>query len=93
MGDLLFNLRIWCIHFQIWKNFKIVPMFAWYDFWMGIFVDTKKDCWYIFIFPTLGIKLEGIAIKRNTKYNWKKDPFIFLFTWRGKSRYEKYRNE
>lgn len=56
MGDLFFNLRIWCIHFKIWNHFKIKPMFAWYDLWVGLFVDVKKDCWYIFILPMLGIK-------------------------------------
>jgi hypothetical protein len=72
-------------------------MFAWYDFWIGIFVDTKKLNWYVFIFPMLGIRIEGISINRNTHYNWKKDPFIFLFEWRGKSRYDifkrKYRKD
>lgn len=28
---------------------RIKPMVAWYDFWVGVFVDVKK--WRIYIFP------------------------------------------
>ncbi len=37
---------------------KIKVIFAWYDFWIGFFWDTKKKWLYIFLIPTLGIVLK-----------------------------------
>ena len=34
---------------------KIEPIFAWYDLWIGMFVDAKKHRVYIFPLPCLGI--------------------------------------
>ena len=34
---------------------KIKPIFAWYDFWVGAFVDTAKRRIYFFPVPMLGI--------------------------------------
>ncbi|KKM64872.1 hypothetical protein LCGC14_1496950 [marine sediment metagenome] len=36
---------------------KIKLIFAWYDFWVGLFYDRKKRVLYIFPIPTVGIKL------------------------------------
>jgi len=41
---------------------RIEPIFAWYDFWIGLFYDRKKRIIYIFPFPTIGFK---ITLKRN----------------------------
>lgn len=36
---------------------KIRLMFAWYDLWVGVFVDRSNRRLYIFPLPTLGIKI------------------------------------
>lgn len=79
MGDLIFNLRIWNLHFQIERQRSCNFMFAWYDFWVGVFVDTKKTTIYIFPIPMVGIKIVGFAIRWNSHYSLMKHPFIWLF--------------
>ncbi|MDF2615402.1 MAG: hypothetical protein K0Q47_57 [Sedimentibacter sp.] len=37
---------------------KIKPMFAWYDFWIGLFYDKNKKILYVFPIPMFGIKIE-----------------------------------
>ena len=32
-------------------------LFAWYDMWVGVFIDTKKAALYLFPIPMLGIKV------------------------------------
>jgi len=34
---------------------KIKFLFAWYDFWVGLFYDAKKSILYIFPIPTIGV--------------------------------------
>lgn len=34
---------------------KIKPIFAWYDFWVGLFLDQAKKRVYFFPVPMLGI--------------------------------------
>jgi hypothetical protein len=38
-------------------RFKIVPMFAWYDCWLGMFWDNKQKLLYVFPVPMLGFKV------------------------------------
>lgn len=37
---------------------KIYLIFAWYDFWIGLYFDRKKKCLYFFPFPMIGFVLE-----------------------------------
>jgi hypothetical protein len=37
---------------------KITPIFAWYDFWVGVFWDRHKRCLYIFPIPCVGIRIQ-----------------------------------
>lgn len=36
----------------------IKPIFAWYDFWVGLFWDSKKRRLYVFLIPMVGIVIE-----------------------------------
>ena len=37
---------------------KIRPIFAWYDLWIGVFVDTKNRRIYIFPIPCIGLRID-----------------------------------
>jgi hypothetical protein len=37
---------------------KISLIFAWYDFWIGLFYDRQKRRLYIFPIPMFGIQLD-----------------------------------
>lgn len=37
---------------------KIRPMLAWYDIWVGVFIDTSKRRVYVFPLPCLGIRID-----------------------------------
>lgn len=39
------------------KNVKIKPVFAWYDLWVGLFVDVPKQTAYVFPIPMFGLKI------------------------------------
>lgn len=34
---------------------RVRPTLAWYDFWVGVFVDWKKKRVYIFPVPMVGV--------------------------------------
>lgn len=54
---------------------NIKPIFAWYDFWLGWFWDSKKRKLYIFPIPTLGIVLhfpEKIKLDPDLRKYWQK---------------------
>lgn len=36
---------------------KIKFIFAWYDIWIGVFIDRQKWCVYIFPIPCFGIRI------------------------------------
>lgn len=46
------------------QSWKMVPMFAWYDFWIGLFWDQQKKRLYIFPIPMLGICIHFPAPER-----------------------------
>lgn len=37
---------------------KIRPMFAWYDLWIGVFVDQAKRRIYVFPLPCIGLRID-----------------------------------
>ena len=37
---------------------KIEPIFAWYDLWVGVFIDRPKRRIYVFPVPCLGIVIQ-----------------------------------
>lgn len=40
------------------SGYKVRYLFAWYDLWIGVFIDRKKDTIYIFLIPMLGVVIE-----------------------------------
>lgn len=75
----IFNLRIWKIHFQIERGWSIKFIFAWFDFWVGLFFDNHKRSLYIFPIPMFGIKITGMWLAWNRVYDFRRFPFIWLF--------------
>lgn len=37
---------------------RVRPVFAWYDIWVGVFVDTNKRRVYVFPVPMLGLVVD-----------------------------------
>lgn len=37
---------------------KVRPIFAWYDLWIGAFVDRPKHRLYLFPLPCIGLLIE-----------------------------------
>ena len=37
---------------------RVRPIFAWYDFWVGLFWDQKKRVLYILPLPMVGLRIE-----------------------------------
>ena len=37
---------------------RVRPIFAWYDIWVGVFVDRKKRRVYVFPAPVLGLVVD-----------------------------------
>lgn len=37
---------------------RIRPIFAWYDLWVGLFIDRAKRRAYLFPLPMLGLVIE-----------------------------------
>lgn len=33
-------------------------MIAWYDAWVGVFIDTKKRTVYVFPLPCIGLRIQ-----------------------------------
>ena len=36
---------------------RVEPMFAWYDIWVGVFVDVERKRVYVFPVPMFGFKI------------------------------------
>jgi hypothetical protein len=43
---------------------KIKPFFKWYDFWIGVYIDTKERAVYICPIPMFGVKIWRYSFSR-----------------------------
>ncbi len=41
-----------------WASLKVRPIFAWFDLWVGVFIDRPNRRVYIFPIPCFGIVVE-----------------------------------
>ena len=50
---------MWCWLMLIWlvKDRKAVPIFRWYDFYVGWYWSKETKCLYLFYCPMLGLKI------------------------------------
>ena len=37
---------------------RIKPLFAWYDIWIGVFIDTRKQRLYVLPIPCVGVVID-----------------------------------
>jgi hypothetical protein len=49
-------------------RFKVLPLFRWYDFYIGVFIDRKArfNTVYIFPLPMFGIRIQWGNLPRKT---------------------------
>jgi len=40
------------------EPFRVRPMFAWYDLWVGAFWDQRRRRLYVMLLPTLGFHVQ-----------------------------------
>jgi len=40
------------------RRWSVKPMFAWFDLWVGVFIDKPKRRIYIFPIPCLGVVIQ-----------------------------------
>lgn len=40
------------------RRLRLRPMFAWYDLWVGVFIDRAKRRAYVFPLPCLGVVVD-----------------------------------
>lgn len=54
---------------MIVKRLFIKPIFAWYDLWIGAFIDTQKRILYILPLPMVGVKIRLLPAAKFGKEN------------------------
>jgi hypothetical protein len=37
---------------------KLTPMFAWYDLWIGLYIDVGNRRLYVFPVPCFGVRID-----------------------------------
>ena len=38
-------------------SIRVEPLFAWYDLWIGLYIDIENQAAYFFPVPTLGVRI------------------------------------
>lgn len=49
-------------------HIEISLIFAWYDFWVGIYYNKRNRCIYIFPLPMCGIRIRLPAKRKRKNY-------------------------
>ena len=55
-----------------YKGYKVTALFAWYDFWIGVYWDRKKRLLYVFPLPMLGFVVNCQNCK-SLGHDWESD--------------------
>lgn len=43
-------------------RFYLVLLFAWYDLWVGVFIDRKEQSVYILPVPCVGVRISWLKL-------------------------------
>lgn len=46
------------------RRWRVKPVFAWYDLWVGLFWDRHKRILYVFPLPMFGVKIYRAEYRR-----------------------------
>lgn len=51
-------MLLWMVFCLAVPGFRVRPIFRWYDFWIGMYVDRPKKRVYVFPIPMFGFFIE-----------------------------------
>ena len=62
----------------MFSRLMIRPVLAWYDCWIGFYLDTKRDTLYFLPLPMVGFKIRLLPER-----SWGRDSLCYRCGWTG----------